>query len=96
MSVESEPRRPTHRAETPQAVNGHAPAITMSASKLRRPACRDVRGDRGILHDENTQIVRTSRNMMWLICRLEFSFRRGELMSPDHDSNRAIVEGFHG
>ena len=32
----------------------------------------------------------------WLICRLEFNSGRGELMSPDRDSNRAIVEGFDG
>lgn len=39
-------------------------------------------GNRGILHDENKQIVRTSRNSMWLICRLEFRGRRREVMRP--------------
>ena len=39
-------------------------------------------GNRGILHDENKQIVRTSRNTVWLICRLEFNGRKRELMSP--------------
>jgi hypothetical protein len=41
-----------------------------------------VLGNRGILHDENKQIVRTSRNTVWLICRLEFNGRKRELMSP--------------
>jgi hypothetical protein len=97
-----------------RAVSGHAPAITMSASKRRLPTdsrgrfgCRtptlssvrgpaeprnarrgdhrdqragDIMGNRGILHDESRQIVRTSRNMMWLVCRLEFNGRRRELM----------------
>lgn len=39
-------------------------------------------GNRGILHDDNKRIVRTSRNIMWLICQLEFKGRRRELMSP--------------
>ena len=39
-------------------------------------------GNRGILHDENKRIVRTSRNTMWLICRLEFKGRKRALMSP--------------
>ncbi|MGV0795015.1 hypothetical protein [Mycolicibacterium sp. XJ1819] len=39
-------------------------------------------GNRGILHDDARQLVRTSRNTMWLICRLEFKGRRRELMSP--------------
>lgn len=39
-------------------------------------------GNRGILHDENKQIIRASRNTMWLICRLEFKGRKRPLMSP--------------
>jgi hypothetical protein len=39
-------------------------------------------GNRGILHDENKRIVRTSRNTMWLICRLEFKGRKRAPMSP--------------
>jgi hypothetical protein len=39
-------------------------------------------GNRGILHDENKRIIRTSRNPMWLICQLEFNGRRRKLMSP--------------
>lgn len=37
-------------------------------------------GNRGILHDDDKRIVRTSRNTMWLICRLEFKGRRRPLM----------------
>jgi hypothetical protein len=39
-------------------------------------------GNRGILHDDNRNIVRTSRNTMWLICRVEFKGRRRQLMKP--------------
>lgn len=39
-------------------------------------------GNRGILHDENRALVRTSRNRAWLICRLEFGGRRRVVMSP--------------
>lgn len=39
-------------------------------------------GNRGILHDDARRIVRTSRNRMWLICRLEFKGRKRELMRP--------------
>ncbi|MGV9798605.1 hypothetical protein ACWDTP_11175 [Mycobacterium sp. NPDC003449] len=39
-------------------------------------------GNRGILHDGDRNLVRTSRNSMWLICRLEFKGRRRELMRP--------------
>jgi hypothetical protein len=39
-------------------------------------------GNRGILHDDNKQIVRYTRNAMWLICLLEFKGRKRELMKP--------------
>ena len=39
-------------------------------------------GNRGILHDDRKQIIRTSRNPMWLICRLEFNGRHQEVMRP--------------
>lgn len=39
-------------------------------------------GNRGILHDEHQRIVRSSRNAMWLVCRLGFKDRRRELMAP--------------
>lgn len=39
-------------------------------------------GNRGILHDENKQIVRHTRNAMWLICLLEFKGRKRQLMTP--------------
>lgn len=40
-------------------------------------------GNRGILHDENRQIIRQSRGDMWLICQLEFKGRKQELMHPN-------------
>jgi hypothetical protein len=39
-------------------------------------------GNRGILHDDERRIVRTTRLGTWLICRLEFNGRRREVMSP--------------
>jgi hypothetical protein len=39
-------------------------------------------GNLGILHDENKQIIRTSRNATWLTCQLEFNDRKRTLMSP--------------
>ncbi|MGW0160874.1 hypothetical protein ACWDUN_16360 [Mycobacterium sp. NPDC003323] len=41
-----------------------------------------IMGNRGILHDENRRIVRTHRNIAWLICQLEFKGRRRRVMSP--------------
>ncbi|MFG1929955.1 hypothetical protein ACGFK1_04780 [Mycobacterium sp. NPDC048908] len=49
---------------------------------ITSPARGTLMGNRGILHDDNRQIVRTSRNAAWLICRLEFKGRRRQVMSP--------------
>ena len=45
------------------------------------PARGTFLGNRGILHDEHQRIVRSSRNRMWLICRLEFKGRKRVPMS---------------
>ncbi len=53
-----------------------------SGEIIATPARGTFMGNRGILHDNNKQIVRASRNAMWLICRLEFKGRKRQLMSP--------------
>lgn len=56
--------------------------VTPAGEIIATPARGTLMGNRGILHDDNRQIVRSSRNAMWLICRLEFKGRRRALMSP--------------
>lgn len=56
--------------------------VTPSGEIIATAARGTVMGNRGILHDENKRIVRTSRLPAWLICRLEFNGRRREVMSP--------------
>jgi hypothetical protein len=56
--------------------------VTPGGEIVATTARGTIMGNRGILHDENKQIVRTSRNMMWLTCRLKFKGRRRQLMRP--------------
>jgi hypothetical protein len=56
--------------------------VTPGGEIIAIPARGTVMGNRGILHDDNKRIVRTSRNAMWLICLLEFKGRRRTVMTP--------------
>lgn len=56
--------------------------VSPTGEIIATPARGMFMGNRGILHDDSKRIVRTSRNPMWLICRLEFKGRRRPLMSP--------------
>jgi hypothetical protein len=56
--------------------------VTPAGAIIATSARGTLMGNRGILHDENKRIVRTSRNIMWLICRLEFKGRRRAVMAP--------------
>jgi len=56
--------------------------VTPAGEIIATPARGTLMGNRGILHDENKRIIRTSRNTMWLICLLEFKGRRRQLMRP--------------
>jgi hypothetical protein len=56
--------------------------VTPSGEIIATAARGTVMGNRGILHDEDKRIIRTSRLTAWLICRLEFNGRRREVMSP--------------
>src|SRR4051812_47780614 len=56
--------------------------VTPSGDIITTSARGTLMGNRGILHGDNKRIVRTPRNVMWLICRLEFKGRRRPLMSP--------------
>jgi hypothetical protein len=39
-------------------------------------------GNRGVLHDDGRRIVRKSKSILWISCRLEFNGRRQEVMRP--------------
>lgn len=39
-------------------------------------------GNRGILHDENRQVVAPWRHKSWVTCKLEFQGRKREIFSP--------------
>jgi hypothetical protein len=56
--------------------------VTPTGEIIATTARGTIMGNRGILHDENKQVVRMSRNSMWLICRLEFKGRKRDVMSP--------------
>lgn len=56
--------------------------VTPGGDLVAASARGTVMGNRGILHDDQRRIVRTSRNTAWLICRLEFNDRRRAVMSP--------------
>src|SRR5690349_3870241 len=50
--------------------------VTPAGEIIATPARGTFMGNRGILHDDNKRLVRTSRNNGWLICRLEFKGRQ--------------------
>src|SRR5690349_19929351 len=56
--------------------------VTPAGDIIATSARGTFMGNRGILHDDSRQIVRTSRNSMWLICLLEFNGRKRTVMSP--------------
>ena len=56
--------------------------VTPAGDIIATPARGTFMGNRGILHDETRTLVRTTRNAMWLICRLRFKDRRRVPMSP--------------
>ena len=56
--------------------------VTPSGELIATAARGTFTGNRGILHDADRRIVRTSRLDAWLICLLEFRGRRREVMSP--------------
>lgn len=49
---------------------------------IRTPARGAWMGNRGLLHDEHRQIVRSYRLKAWLICVLEFKGRHRVVMTP--------------
>jgi hypothetical protein len=40
-------------------------------------------GNRGVIHNDQKQIVRDFRNKAWIVCKLEFKSRKRAVMSPD-------------
>jgi hypothetical protein len=56
--------------------------VTPTGRIIATTARGTVMGNRGILHDEHRRIVRTHKNIAWLICLLDFKGRRRTVMSP--------------
>ncbi len=56
--------------------------VTPDGRIIAAAARGTMMGNRGILHDEHRRIVRTQKNIAWLICLLEFKGRRRAVMSP--------------
>jgi len=56
-------------------VNPYGEILATSASDT-------LMGNRGILHNDQQQIVRPYQHKAWIICRLEFKGRRRAVMSP--------------
>ncbi|MBT4289856.1 MAG: hypothetical protein HOD92_21225 [Deltaproteobacteria bacterium] len=51
---------------------------------LTSPYRGTLLGNRGILHNENRQVVKNHQHQNWVTCLLEFKERKRELMSPHH------------
>jgi hypothetical protein len=56
--------------------------VTPNGDIIATGARGTLMGNRGVLHDADRRIVRSSRNRMWLICLLEFRDRRRRVMTP--------------
>jgi hypothetical protein len=56
--------------------------VTPDGRIIAAAARGTMMGNRGILHDEHRRIVRTQKNIAWLICLLEFKGRRRAVMNP--------------
>lgn len=39
-------------------------------------------GNRGVLHDDDGEIIRRANSILWISCRLEFNGRKQEVMRP--------------
>ena len=57
--------------------------VTPEGELIRTPALGTLMGNRGVLHDDQQEIVRKRRGIAWITCRLDGGERR-ELMQPGH------------
>jgi hypothetical protein len=51
---------------------------------IRTPARGAWMGNRGVLHNEQQEIVRPFKLQAWIICKLEFKDRKRPIMRPNH------------
>ena len=49
-------------------------------------------GNRGILHDENKQIVAPWRHKAWVTCKLDFPGRHRAIFSPNNNSELFFLD----
>jgi hypothetical protein len=57
--------------------------VDPSGNIIRTAARGSWTGNRGVLHDEHQQIVRSFRLKAWITCRLEFKGRWRKVMTPN-------------
>jgi hypothetical protein len=58
--------------------------VTPEGALIRTDARGSLMGNRGVLHDDQQEIVRQRRGIAWITCLLEFKGRTRELMQPGH------------
>jgi hypothetical protein len=58
--------------------------VTPEGALIRTEARGSLMGNRGVLHDDQQEIVRQRRGIAWITCLLEFKGRTRELMQPGH------------
>jgi hypothetical protein len=58
--------------------------VTPEGELIRTEARGALMGNRGVLHDDDQEIVRKRRGIAWITCLLEFKGRTRELMQPGH------------
>jgi len=58
--------------------------VTPEGAIIRTDARGSLMGNRGVLHDDDQEIVRNRRGIAWVTCLLEFKGRTRELMQPGH------------
>lgn len=56
--------------------------VTPEGELIRTEARGAWMGNRGVLHDEQQEVVRNRRGIAWITCLLEFKGRKRELMQP--------------
>ena len=59
--------------------------VTPEGKIIADPARGGWMGNRGILHDDNKQLLRARwRHKAWIICKLDFKGRHRDVMAPNH------------
>jgi hypothetical protein len=71
-----------HRAARYRRVVPLQNRVTPRGEIIATPARGTMIGNRGVLHDEDKRIIRTSQLRRWLCCVLEFKGRRRTVMTP--------------